>query len=149
MSPNIFDRRLFPVGPLSSAMTPAAAQDQTEETTVTVKCTGRVRDAVGTPSMDYSFAGNTLADFLDAFLEEYDVADLLLASEEADASAPGWAPVPDSLPGTWNKNPDDEQVRRFARVLVNGRFNEHLEGFDTQLTDGDRVSLMYPFVYCV
>jgi molybdopterin converting factor small subunit len=31
---------------------------------------------------------------------------------------------------------------------VNGRFNEQLDGFDTELTDGDRVALMYPFMFC-
>lgn len=130
-------------------MPPSVAKDQTQETTVRVICTGHVRNAVGMHSMDYSFDGNTLAAFLDTFLDEYDVADLLLATEDEDASASGWAPVPDSLPGTWKNNPEDEQVRRYARVLINGTFNEHLEGFDTHLSDGDRVSLMYPFVYCV
>jgi molybdopterin converting factor small subunit len=33
-------------------------------------------------------------------------------------------------------------------VLVNGKFNEHLGGFDTELTEDDRVALVYPFMYC-
>ena len=35
-----------------------------------------------------------------------------------------------------------------ARVCVNGRFNELLDGFDTELEDGDRVALVNPFMYC-
>jgi molybdopterin converting factor small subunit len=33
-------------------------------------------------------------------------------------------------------------------VLVNGIFNEHRDGLDTTLDDGDRVTLIYPFMYC-
>jgi len=29
-----------------------------------------------------------------------------------------------------------------------GTFDEHLDGLDTELDDGDRVALMYPFVFC-
>lgn len=125
--------------------------DRTREgtTTVEVRCTGHVRAAVGKSSFSYTFEGEQLGDFLEAFLSEYDVADLLIATEEGSDRAPGWAPSPDTLPGTWRKNPDGEQIRRYARVLVNGEFNEHLDGFRSELTDGDRVALMYPFVYCV
>lgn len=119
-----------------------------ETTTVRVHCTGHVRTAVGTPRLTYEFDGTTLREFLDAFFAEYDVADLLFAETEADATAHGWAPSPDELPGTWKKNPEGEQTRRFARVAVNGRFNEHLDGLDTELSDGDRVSLMHPFMFC-
>lgn len=122
---------------------------ETTHRTVTVRCTGRVRDAVGKATFEYSFEGETLGEFLAAFFEDYAVADLLLATEESSESAPGWVNAPDSLPGTWRRNPEGERVRRYARVLVNGTFNEHLEGFDTLLSDGDRVALMYPFVYCV
>jgi molybdopterin converting factor small subunit len=120
----------------------------TAETTVTVRCTGRVRDAVGTHELTYGFDGTTLRAFLESFFERHDVADLLIAETEAEATAPGWAPAPEELPGTWKKNPEGEQTRAYARVCVNGRFNEHLDGLDTELTDGDRVSLMYPFIFC-
>ena len=114
-----------------------------------MRATGHVRDAIGTHELEYAFEGSTLADFLDAFLAEYDVADLLLAETEAEATARGWAPAPDELPGTWRKNPEGEQTRPYARICVNGRFNEHLGGFDAELADGDRVALMKPFVFCV
>ncbi|PSP75849.1 hypothetical protein BRC81_14320 [Halobacteriales archaeon QS_1_68_20] len=58
------------------------------------------------------------------------------------------APVEDP-PGTWRSNPEGERTRADARVLVNGTFNEHLDGFETRLEDGDRVALVNPFVFCV
>jgi len=118
-------------------------------TTVELRCSGHVRRRVGFAKAEYAFEGSTLRDLLDAFFEEYDVADLLIAETEADATTRGWAPKPETLPGSWKKNPTGEQTRRYARVLVNGKFNEHLAGLDTDLHDGDRVGLLYPFVYCV
>jgi len=118
-------------------------------TTVTVKCTGHVRAAVGKATFTYTFTGDDLRSFLDSFFAEYDVAELLIAMEPEAESARGWTPELDERPGTWKQNPEGERIRRYARVLINGRFNEHLDGFDTPLADGDRVSLMYPFVYCV
>ncbi len=113
-----------------------------------VRCTGHVRSAVGAPRLSFSFVGDTLREFLEAFFAEYDVRDLLIAETEADATAHGWAKPPAELPGTWAKNPEGEQTRAYARVCVNGRFNEHLGGFDTRLSDGDRVALLYPFMFC-
>ncbi|QSW98763.1 MoaD/ThiS family protein [Haloterrigena alkaliphila] len=118
------------------------------ETTVTVRCTGHVRDAVETYELEYAFEGNRLRDFLEAFFEEYDVEEMLIAETEADATARGWAPVPDDLPGTWRKNPEGNQTRPYARVCINGRFNGHFDGFETELEDGDRVALIYPFMFC-
>jgi molybdopterin converting factor small subunit len=117
------------------------------ETTVTVKATGHVRDALGTHELTFAFEGETLRAFLDAFFAEYDVADLLIAETDAEATAHGWAPV-DDAPGTWRKNPEGENTRAYARVCVNGRFNENLDGLDTELDDGDRVALIYPFMFC-
>lgn len=137
---------------LSTTMPSQAAESTTTEsqtTTVDVKLTGHIRTAVGEPGFEYTFEGDTLREFLDQFFEEYDVQDLVLAETEDDATAPGWAPTPEDLPGTWKKNPEGEQTRAYARVLVNGRFNEHNEGFDTTLADGDRVALVYPFMFCV
>ena len=116
-------------------------------TTVTVRCTGHVRAAVGEHEMAFDFEGETLREFLEAFFAEYDVADLLIAETETDAAAHGWASV-EQPPGTWRKNPEGEQTRSYARVVINGRFNEHLAGLDTELEDGDRVALIYPFMYC-
>ena len=117
-------------------------------TTVEVRATGRVRAAMGTHSFEYVFEGDTLREFLDALFAEYDVKGLLIAETEAEATTRGWATV-DDPPGTWHKNPEGEQSRAFARVLVNGRFNENLAGFDTELDDGGRVALVNPFVFCV
>ncbi|RQG90784.1 MoaD/ThiS family protein [Natrarchaeobius chitinivorans] len=126
-------------------------RDRTErvETVVTVRCTGHVREAVGTHELEFEFPGKTLREFLDAFFEEYDVSKLLIAETEVEATARGWAPVPEDLPGTWRKNPEGEQTRPYARVCINGRFNEHFQGFDTELEDGDRVALVNPFMFCV
>ncbi|MFB6165728.1 MAG: MoaD/ThiS family protein [Haloarculaceae archaeon] len=129
--------------------TTAERNESASETTVTVTCTGRVRDAVGRPRMEYSFDGDTLREFLQAFFGDYDVADMLIAETEAEATTRGWAPLDEELPGSWRKNPEGEQTRAYARVCVNGRFNENLDGLDTELADGDRVALIYPFMFCV
>ncbi|ADE04066.1 MULTISPECIES: MoaD/ThiS family protein [Haloferax] len=125
-----------------------AATAERVETTVEVKLTGHVRSAAGTHRTEFTFEGETLRAFLEAFFAAYDVRDLVIAEREADATTRGWARV-DRPPGTWRKNPEGEQTQPYARVLVNGVFNENLDGFDTRLEDGDRVALMKPFLYCV
>jgi molybdopterin converting factor small subunit len=120
------------------------------ETTVEVRPTGHVRTELGESGFEFTFEGTTLREFLDDFFAEYDVRDMLIAETEAEATAHGWAPFEgETPPGTWRKNPEGEQSRAFARVCVNGRFNENLDGLDTELEDGDRVALIYPFVFCV
>ena len=133
-----------------SAQTPSEAGERAVTTTVDVKATGHVRTALGEHRFEFTFEGSTLREFLEAFLAEYDVADLLVAETEAEASTGGWARPPDleALPGRWVDNPEGERTRPYARVLVNGRFNELLDGFDTELEDGDRVALVNPFMYC-
>lgn len=131
---------------MSTAKTPDSRQEQT---TVTVRCTGHVRTTVGDSGFEYTFDGTTLREFLDAFCAEQPVRDLLIATTEEEATARGWAPDMDELPGdNYAKNPEGEQTRQYARVSINGTFNEHLDGLDTELEDGDRLSLMYPFIYC-
>ena len=120
-----------------------------ETTTVELRCTGHVRRAVGFGKTQYDFEGDRLRDLLNSFFAEYDVGDMIIAETDDDATTRGWAPKPETLPGTWKKNPSGERTRRYARVLVNGTFNEHLAGLDTHIEDGDRVALLYPFVYCV
>ena len=118
-------------------------------TEVEVRCTGHVRTEIGDGKLSYEFEGETLREFLDSFFEVYDVADMLIAETEAEATTEGWAPEMGELPGeNYAKNPEGEQTRCYARVVVNGTFNEHLAGLDTVLEDGDRVALIYPFIYC-
>ena len=131
---------------MDSTHSGTATVDGAETTTVTVRCTGKVRDTVGTSHLDVTFHGNTLRALLDTFFEQYPVQDMIIAETETAATAHGWAPAPEDLPGTWRKNPVGEQTRKFARVTVNGTFNEHLDGFDTILKNGDRVALLYPFM---
>jgi len=126
-----------------------AGTDADQVTTVQVRCTGHVRTAIGEPRLAFAFEGDSLRAFLDAFFAEHDVADLLIAETEAEATTRGWAPEMEALPGeNYAKNPEGEQTRRYARVVVNGTFNEHLDGLETHLEDGDRVGLIYPFIYC-
>ena len=81
------------------------ATDAETGTTVEVRPTGHVRAAVGQPRLEFTFTESTLRDFLAAFFEEYDVAELLIAETEAEATAHGWATPPEELPGTWTKTP--------------------------------------------
>lgn len=132
-----------------SASDPDPASDSGAETTVTVRCTGHVRTELGVYEFEYTFAGDTLREFLDELFEDYpQLQEMLIAETEADATHSGWAPTPEELPGTWTKNPVGEQTIAYARILVNGRFNENEQGFDTTLEDGDRVALVYPFMFC-
>jgi len=128
---------------------PAGEPDDDDTTTVNVRCTGHVRTEVGEPRLEYTFEGETLREFLAAFFREYDVREMLIAETESEATTAGWAPDLEALPGeNYAKNPEGEQTRRYARVSVRGTFNEHLDGLDTELGDGDPVALMYPFIYC-
>jgi hypothetical protein len=58
---------------------------------------------------------------LEAFFEEYDVADMPIAETEADATTGGWAPTDGDPSGTRKKNPEGERARAFARVAINDR----------------------------
>ena len=122
--------------------------ETTETTTVEVRATGHVRDALDAHRFDYQFDGSTLGEFLDQFFAEYGCEDLLLAETEAEETGPGWADYPGEPPGRWERNPEGERTRAFARVLINGRFNELYDGFATELEDDDRVALVYPFIFC-
>jgi len=143
---------------MSSNVTVGDSQTEADEdtketpdavTTVEVRCTGHVRTEIGEARIDYTFKGTTLRDFLEAFFEEYDVKEMLIAETEEEATTKGWAPEMEELPGeNYAKNPEGEQTRCYARVVINGTFNEHLKGLDTELSDGDRVGLVYPFIYC-
>lgn len=104
---------------------------------------------MGTGVLSFPFAGDTLREFLGAFFEDYDVQDLIIAVSDLDRAAQGWATPPEELPGVWRKDPSGERTRRYARVTVNGVFNEHLDGLDRTFADDDRVGLLSPFVVCI
>jgi molybdopterin converting factor small subunit len=123
-------------------------QQQRQVTTVEARFTGHVRTKLGMARMEFTFEGETLREFLEAFFAEYDVRELVMAEREADATTRGWVKA-ETLPGTWRKNPEGEQTRAYARVMINGRFNENLDGLDTTLEDGDRVALVFPFLFCL
>lgn len=129
--------------------THSPAVSDPRQTTIEVRCTGHVRTEVGEGKLDFTFEGDTLRELLEAFFEVYDVADMLIAETEDEATTKGWATGVEDLPGEqYAKNPEGEQTRCYARVTVNGEFNEHLDGLDTAIDDGDRVGLIYPFIYC-
>ncbi len=86
---------------------------------VTLKFTGNIHARVGAYQMDFSFEGNRLRELLDAVTARHAVRDLLL-----DASG---------------------NIKPYARVLVNGRFSELLQGLDTPVRDGDTVVLIHPY----
>ena len=71
--------------------------------------------------MEFSSSKSRLRDVLQEILEKYDIAELILTS--------------------------DGKVRPWARILVNGRSQEFIEGLDTQLSEGDRIALVYSFPY--
>lgn len=129
--------------------TQSAVASGQAETTVEIRCTGHVRTEVGEGKMDYTFEGERLRDLLSSFFEQYDVEEMLIAETEDEATTDGWAPQVAELPGErYAKNPEGEQTRCYARVTVNGTFNELLDGLDTPVEDGDRIGLIYPFMYC-
>jgi molybdopterin converting factor small subunit len=127
----------------------STVESEQATTTVRVKATGHVRRELGDHEFDFTFAGDTLGEFLNAFFDEYGCEEMLLAETEAEETAHGWADYPGEPPGRWERNPEGERTRAFARVLVNGQFNELLDGFGTELDDGDRVALVYPFMFCL
>jgi len=132
-----------------STTTGSESQTNPKTTTVKLHSTGHVRAEVAEPHQEFTFEGDTLRDLLEGFFDQRpDLAEMLIAETDAEASTDGWAKPPENLPGTWHKNPEGEQTKPYARVLVNGKFNEVLDGFDTKIEDGDRVSFVYPFIFC-
>ena len=80
---------MFGYDPNPSAPQPtrmsAIEAEQTATTTVTVKATGHVRRELGEHQFEYTFEGDTLGEFLDAFFAEYGCEELLLGIEIAVA----------------------------------------------------------------
>lgn len=86
---------------------------------VTLKFTGNVHTRMGAFGLDFAFQGSKLRDLLNDVTACYNVRDLLLD--------------------------DRGGIRPHARVLVNGRFSEVLQGLDTPVRDGDTVVLIHPY----
>ncbi len=86
---------------------------------VTLKFTGNVHTRMGAFGLDYSFEGSRLGDLLNSVTASYNVRDLLLD--------------------------DRGRIKPHARVLVNGRFAEVLQGLDTPVRDGDTIVLIHPY----
>jgi molybdopterin converting factor small subunit len=86
---------------------------------VTLKFTGNIYKRMGTFGMGFSFEGANLRDLLNELLARYNLRDLLMD--------------------------DRGQIRPYARVLVNGRFSEVLQGLDTLIQTGDTVTLIHPY----
>lgn len=117
-------------------------------TTVDVRCTGRVRAAVGTDELEFAFDGDRLGEFLAAFADDYGLEELLVVdpTEEPDPMARLWARPPGEVPG-WRPDAETERARPYGRVCVNGRFSYRLAGLETRVADGDRIALLYPFLF--
>jgi molybdopterin converting factor small subunit len=132
-----------------STTTEAEVESTPGTTTVALHATGHVRARMDEPYQEFTFEGTTLRDLLEKLFDERpELAEMLVAETEAEATTSGWADPPENLPGKWHKNPEGEQTKPYARVLINGKFNEVLDGFDTGIENGDRVSLVYPFIFC-
>jgi len=132
-----------------STTTETESEANPKTTMVALHATGHVRAEMAHPHQEFTFEGDTLRDLLEKLFDEQPgLADMLIAETEAEATTGGWAKPPENLPGKWHKNPEGEQTKPYARVLVNGKFNEVLDGFDTKIEDQDRVSLVYPFIFC-
>jgi molybdopterin converting factor small subunit len=86
---------------------------------VTVRFMSIARQRAGTGTAEFSSSKFRLGDVLKEVVDKYGIADIILAK--------------------------DGRVRRWARVLVNGRSQDFVGGLDVELRDGDRVALIYPY----
>lgn len=86
---------------------------------VTVRFMSVVRLRTGTGGGEFSFPKNSLRDVLLEIVKKYNIADIMLTEEG--------------------------EVRRWARVFVNGRSHELVGGLNLTLADGDRIALVFPY----
>ncbi|WP_436343531.1 pterin cluster protein [Natronorubrum sp. FCH18a] len=116
-------------------------------TTVTVRCTGHVRDAVGSRELEFAVASDRLRTFLAAFAATYDLEAFFDVDleRESDPMARLWARPAGEFPG-W-RPPDDDRCRPYGRICLNGQFSVHFDGLESRLEDGDRIALLYPFLF--
>ncbi|WP_440769055.1 pterin cluster protein [Natronorubrum sp. DTA28] len=116
-------------------------------TTVDVRCTGHVREHVGSHELEFTFAGERLRAFLVAFDATYDLEPFFAVDpeRESDPMARLWGRPPGEFPG-W-RPPDGDRSRPYGRICCNGQFSDNLAGLETRLEDGDRIALLYPFLF--
>ena len=86
---------------------------------VTVKFMSIARQHAGTGKAEYESSSAKLRDVLKEIVHFYGLAEIILTQ--------------------------DEEVRPWARVLVNGRSQQYIGGLDVELRDGDSVALIYPY----
>src|SRR3972149_2189486 len=86
-------------------------------THITLKFTGEFWGRVGLGHADFDFEGGAVREFLPAVTNAYNVADLLL-------------------------NSDQVSIRPTSRLVVNGRFHYLVGGLDAPICAGDVVTLM-------
>jgi molybdopterin synthase sulfur carrier subunit len=88
-------------------------------TRVTLRFTSHFRERVAASQAGFSFKGNTMRQFIEALLSEYDIRDLLM---------------------------DQGELRPYVRVAVNGRFSHFIGAWDAAIPDGATVVLMHSYV---
>ena len=87
--------------------------------TVIVKFMSIVRQRAETGTIEFTSSSVHLRDVLREIVETYKLADIILDT--------------------------DGEVRRWARVLVNGRSQQYVGGLNMVLHDSDRIALIYPY----
>lgn len=73
----------------------------------------------GRSEAELDFSSSVLRTILQEVTEKYHIRDIILTEKE--------------------------EIRPWARVLVNGRSQEFIGGLDMLISDGDRIALVYPY----
>jgi len=84
-----------------------------------VKFMSIARQRAGLGSVEFTSEANKLKDVLKMIIVSYKLADIILT--------------------------ENDEVKPWARVLVNGRSQEFIGGLNLELRDGDTVALIYPY----
>jgi len=87
--------------------------------TVTVKFLSIARQRAGTSESEHISSERKLGVVLKEIVEAYHISDIILT--------------------------ESDEVKPWARVLVNGRAQEFAGGLGVELHDGDRLALIYPY----
>lgn len=83
-------------------------------TRVTLRFTTDFRARLGEYEVEFAYKGNTLRALLEAMVEEFDIADLLIAGDE---------------------------LMPYVQVVINGRFSYTIGGLEAHIPDGASVVL--------